>query len=64
MRLKFYCRCSNSNITMREVIMTSILKGFDQENPFFEGWSWSKFNNLGVALHQCEKRVKTKSQKV
>ena len=34
----------NSSISMREVITTSILQGF------FEGWSWFKFNNLGVAL--------------
>ena len=35
---------------MREVIITSILKGFDQKNHFFEEWSWFKFNNLGLAL--------------
>ena len=23
---------------------------FDQKNTFFEGWSWFKFNNLGLAL--------------
>ena len=34
---------------MREVITTSILLGFDQKNPFFEGWCWFKFNNLGLA---------------
>ena len=27
-----------------------ILWGFDQRNHFFEGWSWFKFNNLGLAL--------------
>ena len=38
---------------------------------FFEGYSWFKFNNLGLApgtryqiLHQCGKRIKTKSQNV
>ena len=35
---------------MREVIITSILYGFDQKNHFFEEWSWFKFNNLGLAL--------------
>ena len=35
---------------MREVIIISILKGFDQKKHFFEGWSWFKFNNLGLAL--------------
>ena len=30
---------------MREVIT----KGFGQKNRFFEGWSWFKFNNLGLA---------------
>ena len=37
---------------MREVIITSILWGFDQKNHFFEGRSWFKlrFNNLGLAL--------------
>ena len=35
---------------MREVITTSILKGFEHKNRFFEGWSWFKFNSLGLAL--------------
>ena len=33
---------------MREIIITSILKGFDPKTAFFEGWF--KFNNLGLAL--------------
>ena len=33
---------------MREVIIASILEGF--EGFFFERWSWFKFNNLGLAL--------------
>ena len=33
---------------MRKVIITSILEGFDQK--IFEGWSWFKFSNLGLAL--------------
>ena len=44
--------CDQNLITlacsMREVILTSILKGLDQKNHFFEGWSWFKFNNLGL----------------
>ena len=35
---------------MREVIITSILKGFDQKNHFFERYTSCKFNNLGLAL--------------
>ena len=35
---------------MREVIITSVLKGFYQKNTFFDGWSWLNFNNLGLAL--------------
>ena len=44
---------SNSSISMRQVIITSILKGFDQKKDFatfFEGCSWFKFNNLGLAV--------------
>ena len=40
----------NSSISVTEVIVTSIIKGFDQKNHFFERWSWFKFNNLGLAL--------------
>ena len=36
---------------MREVILTSILYGFDLKNGFLEGWSWFKFNNLGLGLN-------------
>ena len=39
---------------MREVIITSILLGFDQKKHFFEECSWFRFNNLeltiGIAL--------------
>ena len=50
---------------MGEVIITSILQGFDKKNHFFEGWSWLKLNNLGLIklLHKCGKTVVTKSQK-
>ena len=40
----------NCSISMREVIITSYLQGFDQKNRLFEGCSWFKFNNLGRAL--------------
>ena len=35
---------------MRKVIITLISEGFDQKTPFFERWSWFKFNNFGLAL--------------
>ena len=35
---------------MRAVIIALILKGFDQKNQFFEGLSWFKFSNMGLAL--------------
>ena len=38
----------NSTISMRKVITTSILLGFDQKNCFFKGWF--KFNHLVLAL--------------
>ena len=41
---------SNSSISIREVIITSILKGLDQKNRFFYEGSWFKFNNLGLVL--------------
>ena len=39
----------NCRISLRKVIITSILWGFNQKNRFFDGWSWFKFNNLGLA---------------
>ena len=35
---------------MRAVIITSILQGFEQKTTFLEGWSWFKFNSLGLEL--------------
>ena len=58
---------SNSSISMKEVITTSISQGFTRKTALLDGWSWFKFNNLGLALstiHHCGKRVETKSQKV
>ena len=40
----------NSSISMKELIITSILLEFDQKNYFFEGRSWFKLNNLWLAL--------------
>ena len=40
----------NSSISIREVIITSILYRLNQKNYFFEGCSWFKFNNLELAL--------------
>ena len=35
---------------MREVITTSIYKDLTRKTASFEGWSWFKFNNLGLTL--------------
>ena len=43
-------RFGKSSISMREVIITSILWGVDQKTAFLEGWPCFKFNNLGLAL--------------
>ena len=57
-------------IFVHDVTNQILLQGFDQKSHFFEGCSWIKFNNLELALgmaltlHQCDKKVKTKSQKV
>ena len=56
---------------MREVIIISILYGFDQKNHFF-GWmvlvqdqSFGTGTRCGLQiLRQCSKRAKTKRQKV
>ena len=44
-------KLGNSRISMREVIETPVLEGFDQTILFFEWWGfWFKFNNLELAL--------------
>ena len=48
----------NSSISMKEVIITPILYGFDQKKQFFEGCSWFKFNTLGLALSMTLKFYK------
>ena len=40
----------NSSISKRKVITTSIFKDLTRKTAFFEGWSWFKFNDLGLAL--------------
>ena len=35
---------------MKEIIMTSVLQGFDQKKNFLEGWFWFKINNLELVL--------------
>ena len=40
----------NFTTSMREVIITSFYKDLTRKNCFFKGWSWFKFNNLGLAL--------------
>ena len=40
----------NTSISMRKVIITSVLWGFDKKGWTFEGWPWFKFNNLRLAL--------------
>ena len=61
----------NSRICIREVIITSILQGFDQKNRFFWGVVLVQVQYFGTdtrckleILHQPVKRIKTKSQKV
>ena len=44
MRPKF----GKSRISMKEVFQ--FYKDLTRSTPFFEGWSWFKFNNLGLAL--------------
>ena len=41
----------NCNISMREVIITSILLWIWPEKPLdLDGWSWFKFNNFGLPV--------------
>ena len=71
MDVVMWLKFGNSIICIREVIITSILKGFDQKNRFFDRWSRFKFNNLGLALGtnlkfytSLSKGLKLKNQKV
>ena len=40
----------NSSISMREVTQPQFYKDLTRKTAFFEGCSWFKFNNLGLAL--------------
>ena len=65
-----WTKLGNSSTSIREVIITSIIKGFNQMNQIFERWSWfklviwTKHSVWSWNFHQCVKRVRTKSQKV
>ena len=39
-----------SSISIREFIIPQFYKDVTRKTAFFEGWSWFKFNNLGLAL--------------
>ena len=61
----------NSSISIREVIIISILQGFDQRIHFFWGVVLVQIQQFGTGtryeldiFRQCGKKVKTKSQKV
>ena len=58
----------NSSISVREVIRTSILLGFDRKSRFFLRGGLGSSSIICTRyklkiLHQCGKRVKAKSQK-
>ena len=40
----------NSSISVREIIKTSIYKDLTRKSAFFNGWSWFKLNNKGLAV--------------
>ena len=52
MRPKF-----RSSISMEEVIITLILKGFDQKINIFKECSWFRLNNLGLVLGMALKII-------
>ena len=45
----------NSSISLREVIITSILQRFEQKNYFSEECSWYKLNNLELPQRMASK---------
>ena len=45
-----WSKFANSSIYMREVIKPQVYKDLTRKTAFFEGWSWFKFNNLGLTL--------------
>ena len=50
LKIKVFSNKGYDVIIFVHYITTTILKGFDQKKTFFEGCTWFKFNNLGVAL--------------
>ena len=69
------CSCDQSLETVaflrQNLSQPQFYKDFTRKIAFFEGWSWFKFINLGLALginlkllRQCGKSIKSKSQKV
>ena len=45
----------NSSISMKHIIISSILWGFHHKNQSMERCSWSKFNNLELAIGMAVK---------
>ena len=61
----------NSSLSMKEVIMTSIFKGFDQRERCFEGVFLVPFQEFGTntkyglkMLHECGKRIQLQVTKL
>ena len=48
--LVIWPKFANSNISMREAIITQFYKDLIRKYTFYEGWSWFEFNNLGLTL--------------
>ena len=40
----------NCTISMEKLLQPQFYKDLTRKTVFFEGWSWFKFNNLGLAL--------------
>ena len=51
---KLYCRCDQSLVTLaflwEKLLQPQFCKDLTRKTALFEGWSWFKFNNLGLAL--------------
>ena len=44
------CSCDQSLVTLEKLSQPQFHKDLTRKTVFFDGWSWFKFNNLGVAL--------------
>ena len=48
------CSCDQSLVTVaflwKKLLQPQFYKDFTRKTAFFEGWSWFKFNNLGLVL--------------